>query len=181
MTYTPHAYITIADADELLGYTIPSSESSAWIDGTVTDEIKTQALYDASYYFDSLPWVGFKEEPNQSYAFPRVGLPGQYDGDRRDELKGSSVGVVNGILPYPVGIALALTAAHFADRYLNKSADPDDLLGMGLKTIEVGSMKMEVMGQNEARQKLPDAAEIYLAAYLRRSPNGRGLREVRFI
>ena len=181
MTYNPHAYITIADANELLGYTIPSAVTAAWINGDVVDGVKTQALYDASYYFDSLPWVGFKEEYDQAYAFPRIGLPGEYDGDRRDALKGSTVGTVNGILPYPVGVALALTAAHFADKYLNNSTDPDALLAMGFKTIEVGSMKVEVIGQSEARQKLPDSAEIYLAAYLRRSPNGRGVREVRFI
>lgn len=181
MTYTPHTYITIANADELLGYTIPSAINSAWINGDVSDAVKTQALYDASYYFDSLPWVGFKEETAQAYAFPRIGLPGDLDSNSRDALRGSVVESVNGVLPYPVGVALALTAAHFADKYLNNSTDPDALLGLGLKTIEVGSMKVEVMGQSEAREKLPDGAELYLAAYLRRSPNGRGMREVRFI
>lgn len=181
MVYTPHTYITIADANELLGYTMPSSVNAAWLDGSIPDDLKTKALTDASYYFDSLPWVGFKEEVNQSYAFPRVGLPGQYDGDRRDELIGSSVEVVNGKLPYPVGVALALTAAHFASQYLNQATDEDELLSMGLKVIEVGSMKVEVMAQSEAKAKIPNAAMIYLAAYLRNSPNGRGLREVRFI
>ena len=95
MTYTPHSYITIADSDELLGYIIPSQVTADWIDGTVVDALKTQALYDASYYFDSLQWVGFREEHDQAYAFPRIGLPGEYDGDRRDALKGSSVGTVN--------------------------------------------------------------------------------------
>lgn len=181
MSSTPHSYITIADSDELLGYIIPSQITADWIEGTVVDALKTQALCDASYYFDSLQWVGFREEHNQSYAFPRIGLPGQFDGDRREALKGSRVGTVNGILPYPVGIGLAVTAAHFADKYLNKSTDPDELLGMGFKTVEVGSLKVEMLGQNEAYSKLPDTAELYLKAYLRSSKSGRGIREVRFI
>lgn len=183
MTYAPHTYITIADADELLGYVVPSQIIADWRNGEVLDALKTQALYDASYLFDSLDWVGFREEPKQAYAFPRVGLPGEYDGDRRNALKGSTVGTVNGVLPYPVGVALAITAAHFADNYRNGSNDADGLLGKGFKTVEVGSMKVELTpsSADEAYGKLPDLAELYLKAYLRSSKSGRGVKEVRFV
>ena len=180
MTYNPHSYLTIVQSDDLLAYVIPSSATSAWVAGDVEDGLKTQALYEASYYFDSLSWLGFKEEPEQSYAFPRVGLPGQNDGDSRDELRGSLVDAV-GVLPLPVAIALATTAAFIADEYLTNAASPDALLSMGFKTVEIGSMKVEMIGQQQVRAKIPDVAQIYLGAYLRANPNGRGMREFRFI
>lgn len=181
MSYTPHQYITIADSNELLGYVIPSAITAAWLNGDVDDSLKTQVITDASYYFDSLPWVGFKEQHDQAYAFPRIGLPGEYDGDSRNALRGSTIGTVNGILPYPVGVALAVTAAHFADRYLNDSTDPDDLMGMGFKSVEVGSMKVELVAHDEAKSRLPDVAEMYLKSYLRTLGSGKGMREIRLI
>lgn len=181
MAYTPHTYITITDADELLGYVMPSPAVNDWVNDTVTTDIKTRALYDASYYFDSLPWVGFKEEVDQPYAFPRVGLPGQNRGKLRNELANTTIGYVNGTLPYPVGVALALTAAHFAYNYLNDDSDPDAILKSGFKSVKVGSMEVEMMAANEAKAMLPELAEQYLGHWIRQSKNGRGVREFRFL
>lgn len=181
MAYQPHSYITIADANELLSYVLPTAAATEWVNDAVSDDIKTKALQDASYYFDSLPWVGFKEEIDQPYAFPRVGLPGQNRGKLRNELANSTIAYVNGKVPYAVGVALALTAAHFAYNYLNEDSDPDAVLKSGFKSVKVGSIEVELMAQNEAKAMLPEQAEQYLGQYMRRSKNGRGVREFRFL
>lgn len=181
MAYTPHQYITIADADELLGYVLPTAAITAWLGGSVSDAVKTKALVDASYYFDSLNWIGFKEERLQPYAWPRIGIPGQIEGFARDELAGTVVDYVNGKVPFEVGTALAIAAAHFAHEFLNDEVSEDALLQMGFKSVSVGSISVELMGESDAKATLPKLAERYLSSYLRPSGTGKAMGEFRFI
>ncbi len=181
MEKAPHQYLTIAQADQLLAFQFQKDPYTKWINGTVTDEIKTKALYVATAIFDGLPWKGYRRFEGQEHSFPRTLVRDFFDElspHARDRLL---LDTTVGTLPYAVAMGLAITAADLAQN-LADGTDEEDILSLGFSKIDIGSLSVDIANQFSGDiSSLSVDAQTWIKPCSLISKTGRGVSTFRII
>ncbi len=88
------SYASLAEADK---YLAADFSATAWHD-EADEDIRGRALVTASRLLDRQPWVGAKEDEDQTTAWPRTGVDGVEDGDIPPQLVEATIVLASLIL-----------------------------------------------------------------------------------